>query len=132
MKIEGMDSWLDKIETLKTDFPRETGQFLSKMASDTIREIKNDPLHPVDTGTLRNSWFKVSVRGKGGRASFQQIIYNNTSYAHFVEWGFRIKRGGKTVGFVKGRYMLHRGVAKTRMKFYRELDKLYKKLLAKG
>lgn len=126
--MEGMTEWLKKLEILKNDFPRETGQFLTMAANDVIKEIKNNPSHPVDTGTLRGTWFKV---GRKDRAVFQQIIYNNTSYAAHVEWGHRIKRNGKTRGFVRGRYMLHFGIARVRMRFYRELDNLYRRLLKK-
>lgn len=126
--MEGMTEWLKTLETLKNDFPRETEQFLTMAANDVIKETKKSTLHPVDTGTLRNAWFKV---GRKERGTFQQIIYNNTSYAAHVEWGHRIKRNGKTRGFVRGRYMLHFGIARVRMRFYRELDNLYRRLLKK-
>lgn len=126
--MEGMTEWLKKLETLKNDFPRETGQFLTMVANDVIKEIKNNPSHPVDTGLLRETWFKV---GRKDRAVFQQIIYNNTEYAAHMEWGHRIVRNKKTIGFVRGRYMLHFGVARVRMRFYRELDNLYRRLLKK-
>lgn len=30
MAIDGMDDWLKKLETMKKDFPKETGRFLMK------------------------------------------------------------------------------------------------------
>ena len=53
MSINGMDEWLKKIESLKTDFPKETEKFLKKKANEVIGETKK--LTPVDTGTLRNA-----------------------------------------------------------------------------
>ena len=123
MKIEGMDDWLKKIETLKKEFPEQTERFLMMKAEEVIAETKRKT--PVDTGTLRNAW----QRENGG--SFRQVVYNNTSYANHIEWGHRVVRGKKTVGFAKGRRMLHRGIAKVRMNFYRDLDKVYKNLIEK-
>lgn len=123
MKIEGMDDWLKKIETLKKEFPKQTGKFLMMKAEEAIKETKENT--PVDTGTLRNAW----QRENGG--SFRQIIFNNVKYSSFIEYGHRVVRGKKTVGFVKGRRMLHRGIAKVRMNFYRDLDKVYKNLIEK-
>lgn len=121
MKIEGMDRWLDKIETLKTDFPKETGQFLKKKASEVIKETKK--MTPVDTGTLRSSWRRKND------GDFRQIIYNLSSYSSHVEFGHRIIRGKRVMGIVKGRRMLHKGIAKVRITFYKDLDKVYKNLM---
>lgn len=123
MKIDGMDDWLKKIETLKKEFPKQTGRFLMMKAEEVIAETKRNT--PVDTGTLRNTW----QRENGG--SFRQVVYNNTSYANHIEWGHRVVRGKKTVGFAKGRRMLHKGIIKVRMNFYRDLDKVYKNLIEK-
>lgn len=123
MSINGMDEWLKKIESLKTEFPQETGRFLQKKANEVIRETKK--LTPVDTGTLRNAW----QRKNGG--SFKQIIYNNTTYASHIEFGHRIIRGKKVVGIVRGRHMLHKGINRVRMTFYRDLEIMYKNLISR-
>lgn len=123
MKIDGMDDWLKKIETLKKEFPKQTGRFLMMKAEEVIKETKENT--PVDSGTLRAGWH----RENGG--SFRQIVFNNVLYAQEVEYGHRVVREKKTVGFAKGRRMLHRGIAKVRMNFYRDLDKVYKNLIEK-
>lgn len=123
MAIDGMDSWLKKLETLKKDFPKETGTFLYKKAEETIGYIKK--YTPVDDGTLRGAWF----RENGG--SFKQIVYNNTSYAAHVEYGHRIVRNKKTIGYVKGYKMLHRGLNRTKLSFYRDLETVYKNLISR-
>lgn len=123
MAIDGMDSWLKKLETLKKDFPKETGTFLYKKAEETIGYIKK--YTPVDEGILRGAWF----RENGG--SFKQIVYNNTSYAAHVEYGHRIVRNKKTIGYVKGYKMLHRGLNRTKLSFYRDLETVYKNLISR-
>lgn len=124
MKIKGMDSWLERIETLKREFPKETGQFLLKQANIVIRDVKQGT--PVDTGTLRNAWHRT---GKSERKAFTQIVYNNTDYVNHVEYGHRLKRGGKIVGFIQGRRMLHKAMFNRKLNFYKDLDKMMKKLM---
>lgn len=123
MAIDGMDEWIKKLETMKKDFPKETGRFLMVKANETVGKAKK--LTPEDTGTLRNAW----QRQNGG--SFKQIIYNNTSYAAHVEWGHRVVRGKKTVGFARGRKMLHKAMNRTKLSFYRDLGTVYKNLIEK-
>lgn len=127
MKIKGMDSWLDRIDKLKRDFPRETGNFLMKEAEIVVGDTKEET--PVDTGTLRNSWFRETRKGLTARKVFQQIVYNNTAYVNHVEYGHRIVRNKKTIGFVRGRRMLHKAILKRNLYFYKDLDKLVKKLM---
>lgn len=123
MAIKGMDDWLKKIETLKKKFPKQTGIFLKQKAEQLKKETKINT--PVKNGTLRNAWQRENS------GSYRQIVYNATSYANHVEWGHRVVRGEETVGFVKGRKMLHKGVLKIRLNFYRDLDKVYKNLIEK-
>lgn len=124
MKIKGMDSWLERIETLKREFPKETGQFLLKQANAVIRDAKQ--YTPVDTGTLRAAWHRT---GKSERKAFTQIVYNNTDYVNHVEYGHRLKRGGKIVGFIQGRRMLHKAMFNRKLNFYKDLDKMMSKLM---
>lgn len=123
MKIDGMDDWLKKIETLKKEFPKQTERFLMMKAEEVIKETKENT--PVDSGTLRAGWHREND------GSFRQVVYNNTSYANHIEYGHRVVRGKKTVGFAKGRRMLYKGIIKVRMNFYRDLDKVYRNLIEK-
>lgn len=121
MAIDGMDDWIKKLEKMREDFPKQTEIFLRKKANEVIKETKR--LTPVDTGTLRNSW----QRENNGK--FKQVVFNVTSYANHIEWGHRIVRGKKTVGFVKGRYMLHKGISRVKATFYKDLEIVYKNLI---
>lgn len=121
MAIDGMDDWIKKLEKMREDFPKQTETFLKKKANEVIRETKR--LTPVDTGTLRNAW----QRENNGK--FKQVVFNVTSYANHIEWGHRIVRGKKTVGFVKGRYMLHKGISRVKVTFYKDLEIVYKNLI---
>ena len=123
MAIDGMDDWIKKLETMKKDFPKETEKFLMKKAEETIGNAKR--YTPVNTGTLRNSWGRIN----GGK--FKQIIFNNTTYANHIEYGHRVVRGKKTVGFARGHRMLHKAMNRTKLSFYRDLGTVYKNLIEK-
>jgi len=45
---------------------------------------------PVDTGNLRNSWFRGDYKRQGSSASIE--INNNAEYASFVEYGTPVRR----------------------------------------
>lgn len=148
MKIKGMDDWIKRIETLKREFPKETGQFLLKQANAVIRDAKL--YTPVDTSALITGWHRT---GKSERKEFQQIVYNNTEYAAHVEYGHRTRlgtgkisdengnmkygaksrifknNGSRTAGFVKGRRMLHKAMFNRKLNFYRDLEKMMGKLM---
>lgn len=123
MAINGMDSWLKKLETMKKDFPKETGKFLILKAEETIGITKE--YTPVDTGTLRNAWQRQNS------GTFKQILFNNVKYSNFIEYGHRIVRGKKTVGFARGHRMLHKAMNRTRASFYKDLGTVYKNLIEK-
>lgn len=55
-------------------------------------------------GTLRRGWFIDGYTNSGGYYTIK--VVNNVEYAPYVENGHRIKRDGKTVGWVPGVFML--------------------------
>ena len=63
--------------------------------------VKNTP---VDTGFLRESWNIDDVKKKGN--VYEIEISNDVEYASYVEYGHRIVRGGNTLGWKDGVFML--------------------------
>lgn len=121
MAVNGMDEWIKKLEKMKENFPKQTDIFLKQQAEKVVGETKK--LTPVDTGTLKNAW----QRENNGK--FKETIFNLTSYSAHVEYGHRIIKGNKTIGFVKGRYMLHKGINRVKATFYKDLEIVYKNLI---
>lgn len=70
---------------------------------------------PVETGHLRRSWEVGPVErdAKTMRAS----VYNTTNYAIHVEYGHRIIRNGKYVGYVPAQYFFARSLSQFRPMF---------------
>lgn len=99
-------------------------ELMSKVLNDIAVEVIKGAvlLSPVDTGHLRLSWFSNFRRDADG--AYVCEVYNNATYARFVERGHRIvNRNGVTVGWVDGVFMLK--ISEERAK--RELDKYIKR-----
>ncbi|MEX0380464.1 HK97 gp10 family phage protein [Leuconostoc sp. MS02] len=95
---------------------------LSKTAGMAVNKVKKKtPVAKVSGGTLRRNWQASSTKYFGN--TFMVDIYNDTEYAPFVENGHRIVRGGKTVGYQPGVFMLRDAI--------QEVDRNWDKLVGK-
>ncbi|MGL4999785.1 MAG: HK97 gp10 family phage protein [Cetobacterium sp.] len=106
MKTFGFEEVQDDLNKIGKSIPNVTEKFLKKQAQYLVGAVKK--LTPKDTGTLRATW-QVS-RIKGSMKGLSIKVYNNTSYASAVNDGHRIKKGGRTVGFVTGQFFLERAL----------------------
>lgn len=76
-----------------------------RMGEKIVREVKRNT--KVVTGNLRRRWFaKIEHRGKDTVI----YVYNDAEYAEPVNNGHRIVKGGQTVGYADGKFMLERGI----------------------
>lgn len=92
---------------------------LTQTAGTAINKVKKKT--PVDKGTLRRNWQASNAKHLGGM--FLIDIYNNTDYAPFIENGHRIVRGGRTVGYQPGVFMLRDAI--------REVDSNWDRLVGR-
>lgn len=79
-------------------------------------------------GTLRRGWHVDSYSSSNGQYFIK--VVNNTEYASWVEDGHRIKRNGKTIGFVPGVFMLKISEDKIREKMDRIIEKELEKVFS--
>lgn len=86
-------------DTLK----KELGLSSRKVGAKALQSVKRGT--PVDTGTLRRSWYMEGPYISGMVIAIK--IYNNKEYASFVEDGHRT-RGGSS--WVSGIHMLYKTV----------------------
>lgn len=111
----------NKIDDLKSQFPKRLSTFMKLQAEETVGNAKN--FTPVDTGSLRGGWQRSNISG----SKFGQIIYNDVEYANHVEFGHRV---GRSKSVVKpGVYMLKRAILIREKKFIKDLRKAFKKEL---
>lgn len=106
MAIKVDMSGLKKLESRLKSSDKSRDELISKILEDiafeVIREAKLKT--PVDSGLLRRSFFSNFRRDQDG--TYICEVYNNTTYARFVEKGHRIVSNGVTIGFVDGVFML--------------------------
>lgn len=98
---------------------REVEQVMTKTAGVALNKVKRKT--PVDYGTLRRNWKAGNIKRSGKSMSVE--ISNNTEHAPYIENGHRIVRGGKTVGFQKGHFMLKTTVDEVNDSWGRTLGK---------
>lgn len=111
----------NKIDDLKSQFPKRLSTFMKLQAEETVGNAKN--FTPVDTGSLRGGWQRSNISG----SKFGQIIYNDVEYVNHVEFGHRVGRSKTKVK--PGVYMLKRAVLIREKKFIKDLGKAFKKEL---
>lgn len=123
MAIKVDMSGLKKLESRLKSSDKSRDELISKILEDiafeVIRQAKLKT--PVDSGLLRRSFFSNFRRDQDG--TYICEVYNNTTYARFVEKGHRIVSNGVTIGFVDGVFMLKVAEEKVRAR----LDKYTKR-----
>lgn len=133
MAIKVDMSGLKKLESRLKSSDKSRDELISKILEDiafeVIREAKLKT--PVDSGLLRRSFFSNFRRDQDG--TYICEVYNNTTYARFVEKGHRIVSNGVTIGFVDGVFMLKVAEEKvrTRLEKYtkRTVERYLKELI---
>lgn len=109
--MEGIDKLLKDLEKIKKEHPKEVDKFLTRQGNKLLRITKIRT--PVDTGTLRNSWFMKKNKN-------EVIVYNIADYALEVEYGTIHK---------EGRFMLTKSVKDIENEFESDLRETFKEIL---
>ena len=122
MEIQGLDEFAKTLNNASNNFEKEANKKLDIIASKLIAKVKlKTPVAKKNGGTLSRNWQPKKV-GK-----FERLVYNNTSYGVYVEYGHRT-RGGKS--FVDGVYMLEKSVKEIESELDKEfsimIDNLFK------
>ena len=111
MEIQGLENFIKTLDSAGNNFYKEASKELDDITSRFIAKVKlKTPVAEKNGGTLRRNWRPEKI----GR--FERLVYNNTHYGSYVNYGHRT-RGGKS--FVQGVYMLE----KTVKEIEGELDK---------
>ena len=122
MEIQGLDEFTKTLNNASNNFDEEANKKLDIIASKLVAKVKlKTPVAKKNGGTLRRNWQPKKV-GK-----LERVVYNNTEYASYVEYGHRT-RGGKS--FVDGVYMLEKSVKEIETELDKEfsimIDNLFK------
>jgi Bacteriophage protein of unknown function (DUF646). len=73
-------------------------------------------------GFMRKSWH--SPRAQKTPQGVEKELYNSADYSPFVNYGHRlVNKAGETTGFVKGQFMLEKGISHTEKTMKTEFEK---------
>lgn len=106
-KLGGIVIKRGKVGDLTKRLRKENFEAVMKKTADTVaaeafgRIVKATP---VDTGQLRRSWtLQPAVKTKSG---YSAMIGTSLFYSIYVEYGHRIMRNGKQIGYAPPKYFL--------------------------
>ena len=122
MEIQGLDEFTKTLNNASNNFEDEAEKALNNITNKLIAKVKlKTPVAKKNGGTLRRNWQPKKI-GK-----LERLVYNNTSYGVYVNYGHRT-RGGKS--FVDGVYMLEKSVKEIESELDKEfsimIDNLFK------
>lgn len=122
MEIQGLNEFAKTLNNASNNFEKEANKKLDIIASKLVAKVKlKTPVAKKNGGTLRRNWKPKRV-GK-----LERLVYNNTHYGPYVNYGHRT-RGGKS--FVEGVYMLEKSVKEIESELDKEfsimIDNLFK------
>ena len=122
MEIQGLDEFAKTLDNASNNFEDEAEKTLNNITNKLIAKVKlKTPVAKKNGGTLRRNWQPKKI-GK-----LERLVYNNTSYGVYVNYGHRT-RGGKS--FVDGVYMLEKSVKEIESELDKEfsimIDNLFK------
>lgn len=108
MEFEGLSEFQkDLLEVAQIKLPRETNKMMKKAGARLTTHARREARSAVidDTGT----YYKRFKTGKVFKDSEGKIVVrtiNSAPHAHLLEYGHKIVRGGRTVGFAPGRLIM--------------------------
>lgn len=107
---------LDGLDPLYTRLQAKSQQDFLDVLKQTTTYLRNTARKktPKDTGKLQQSLRQVNpAKNRDGEVGYTR------SYAPHVEYGHRLVRNGKNIGYVPGQYFLKSAVNDTRIEFIR-------------
>ena len=108
---------LDGLNPLYARLKAKSQQDFLDVLKETTTYLRNTARKKTprgDTGKLQQSLRQVNpTKSRDGEVGYTR------SYAPHVEYGHRIVRNGKNIGYVQGQYYLKSAVADTRIEFIR-------------
>lgn len=106
MAGDNFEEFIKKLEYLEEDI-KNVGQQVTNRAINEGMAVSQKTT-PVKTGYGRSQWISISAQrtSNGWHGEYS----NNVEYLLYVNFGHRIVKSGKTIGFVPGKFFLEAGV----------------------
>lgn len=126
--FQNFDSFLQKLKDLDADCDKAARNVVNRMVNEGMDEtMKETPEH---TGYLRENWKSRPARKR--RNGYSGSYSNNVFYGIYVNYGHRLVRNGKTIGYVPGFFMVEAGQEHVSRNYQRWMDTEIKNIKQKG
>lgn len=126
--FQNFDNFMQKLKALDADCDKAARNVVNRMVNEGMDETTKET--PVDTGYLRENWQSRPARKQGN--GYSGSYSNNVFYGLYVNYGHRLVRNGKTIGYVPGFFMLEAGQEHVSRNYQRWMDTEIKKIKQKG
>lgn len=111
LELEGLTEFQkDLLEVAQQKLPKESMKMMRKAGNKLNTYAKREARGAVDHTSGTGNYYKGFKRGKVFKDSEGKVVVraiNSAPHAHLIEYGHRLVRGGKEVGFVPGRLIMH-------------------------
>lgn len=114
--FQNFDSFMQKLKALDADCDKAARNVVNRMVNDGMTETMKKTR--VKTGYLRENWQAHPAEKKAN--GYSGGYSNNVFYGLYVNYGHRIVRNGKTIGYAPGFFFLEAGI-----KFARQRTESY-------
>lgn len=126
--FQNFDSFMQKLKSLDADCDKAARNVVNRMVNEGMAETMKET--PVDTGYLRENWQSRPARKQGN--GYSGSYSNNVFYGLYVNYGHRLVRNGKTIGYVPGFFMLEAGQEHVSRNYQHWMETEIKNIKQKG
>lgn len=108
--FEGLSEFQeDLLEVAQKKLPKESFKMMRKAGNKLTTHVKREAKSAVDHTSGTGNYYRGIKRGKVFKDAEGKIVVraiNSAPHAHLLEYGHRIVRGGKEIGFAPGRLVM--------------------------
>lgn len=110
LEFEGLTEFQkDLLEVAQEKLPRETFKMMRKAGNRLTTHARREARSAINHDSGTGNYYKRFKRGKVFKDAEGKIIVraiNSAPHAHLIEYGHRLVRGGKVIGYVPGRLIM--------------------------
>lgn len=123
--LSELDNYADWVAKMSAKWPKKVKKSMQKSGTElkrrTVRQIRL-----VNLRTITGNYKAGIKRGKfyQKQGAYYIRVYSNAPHAHLIEDGHDVVRGGRKVGFAKGREVFAKAEADYEDKFYQNCEEL--------
>lgn len=110
LEFEGLTEFQeDLLEMAQKTLPRESFKLMRKAGNRLTTHVRREARGAIDHASGTGNYYRGFKRGKVFKDAEGKIVVraiNSAPHAHLIEYGHRLVRGGREVGFVPGRLIM--------------------------